>query len=269
MNLFMHTKSHLLLNELIKSQPKKGWGAGRRLAQHLNVNTSFVSLILTGRQLFSLEQGCKVSEFFGWSDLEKKYFLLMLSCERAGTAELKQFYKSEMELIRQESLNLSKRLEKHTELSEEHKARYYSSAIYVLLRLYCSLGPDGKSISDIQTQFQMSLQNLRPMISFLIETGLIVEINGHLHLGSQHIHLPRNSPHLLKHHTNWRLKALQKAENLPENELIFTAPVSLSKDDFDKIREELSVFIKKTIDTIKQSPGETVACLNIDWFKIC
>lgn len=82
-----------------------------------------------------------------------------------------------------------------------------------------------------------------------------------------HVHVPNESPLVVKHHTNWRLKAIQKMDKREQSELFFTAPMALSKKDFAIIREKFNVVIKETINIVKDSPSEELVCLNIDFFK--
>ncbi len=266
--LFDYEKPEKFLNDYILSLPKKGWGISRKIAAYLGVNTSLISLVLTGRQSLSMEQAFALTQFFGWKRLEGKYFLLMVQKERAGNIDLKKFYAEEMENLRKESLKLSERLENYKGLTEEQKSLFYSSSTYSEIRLYCTLGDNGKSLEDIQLEFELNLAELHPMLNFLIETGLLETKNDRYIMGHQHTHLPKGSPHLLKHQTNWRLKALQKAERLTDDELMFTGPMSMSKEDYMKVREEIVQLIKRTVDTMRTSPGEVVSCLNIDWIKI-
>jgi hypothetical protein len=48
--------------------------------------------------------------------------------------------------------------------------------------------------------------------------------------------------------------------------MMYTGQVSLSKEDFERIRETLSDALKDIMKTVKDSPADEVACLNIDWF---
>jgi len=50
--------------------------------------------------------------------------------------------------------------------------------------------------------------------------------------------------------------------------MMFTSPVSLSREDFVKIRESLAGLLKSISQTVKDSPEEDIACLNIDFFWI-
>jgi hypothetical protein len=67
---------------------------------------------------------------------------------------------------------------------------------------------------------------------------------------------------------NWRTKALQGHEGLSSEELAFTAPMSIAKKDFEKIREKIMTCIKDSIDVAKESEAEDLAFLNIDWMWV-
>jgi len=47
---------------------------------------------------------------------------------------------------------------------------------------------------------------------------------------------------------------------------MYTVNVSLSKKDFDSLREEMVQFTEKFLKTVYLSPAEDIACFNIDFF---
>ena len=53
-----------------------------------------------------------------------------------------------------------------------------------------------------------------------------------------------------------------------EDELMYTGQFSLSKKDFETLRENLTEFLKTTNQVVKESKAEDLACLNVDWFWI-
>jgi len=63
-------------------------------------------------------------------------------------------------------------------------------------------------------------------------------------------------------------KSLQQADQITEKELMFTSPISISKQDFEKVREQIVMFLKGFSKVVKDSPAEEIACLNIDLFWI-
>ena len=78
----------------------------------------------------------------------------------------------------------------------------------------------------------------------------------------------KKSPFLARHHVNWRLKAIQYSETLTDQELMYSANISISKIDFDSFREELVMLIQKFVKLVEKSPAEEIAQFNLDFFWI-
>ena len=51
-------------------------------------------------------------------------------------------------------------------------------------------------------------------------------------------------------------------------DLFYSGVISLSHEDFEWLRERLSLVLEEAIQRIKNSDDETLACLNFDWFEI-
>jgi Domain of unknown function (DUF4423) len=153
-------------------------------------------------------------------------------------------------------------------LSDQERAIFYSSPLYTAIQVYTSLGSKGKSLDEICSRFDLTRKQAAEMLKFLVEAGLCAESDGRYTMGIQKTHLGHGSPYLPRHHSNWRVRAIQRSEDLLESELMYTAPVSLSKKDFENLREEMAIFIKKFLDRVHASEAEEIACLNLDFFWI-
>ncbi len=256
------------LKHYISQLPKKGRGEISKIAQALSVSPTLISQVLTGDKQLSPEQCFKLSEYLGLSPLEADYFLILLQEDRAGTKELKEYYQRKAAALKVEGLKISNRVIAKKNLSEEEKSIFYSSALFSAIRLYTSTLDDGKNLDEISTRFDLSRSKATNFLQFLTESGLVIEGNGKYKMGPQSTHLESTSRHLHKHHSNWRLRSTQYSENLTEMELMYTAPVSISKKDFEILREEMVDFIKKFLKRVHSSPAEEIACFNLDWVWI-
>jgi uncharacterized protein (TIGR02147 family) len=252
----------------IAQLPKKGRGEIGKMAKHMNVSSTLFSQALAGDKQLSQEQCYKLSEYLGLTALEADYFLCLLQVDRAGTKELKDYYIKKSTLIKSEGFKLSNRVIAKKNLSEEEKSVFYSSALFSAIRLYTSTSIEGKGLDEITSRFDLSRSKTISFLQFLNDAGLIVEENGKYKMGPQSTHLESTSRHLHKHHANWRLRSTQYSEDLSDSELMYTAPVSISKRDFDVLREQMVEFIKKFLKQVHDSPAEEVACFNLDWFWI-
>jgi uncharacterized protein (TIGR02147 family) len=265
MTIFEFSDYKAFLREFLNQLPKKGRGEINRMATSLDVHPTLVSQVLNGDRDFSIEQIHRLGGYLGLQSLEADYFILLLNRARAGTHELKKYYQQKLEEIKKQSLDISKRLDKHRRLTDTEKALFYSSWIYLAVWLYTSV-EDGQTLESVAQRLSLSRAGASEILHFLKTTQLCTEENGIYKMGTQHVHLEFGSPFLSQHHTNWRLQSLQRIENLNEEEMMFTSPISISRKDFQKIREELVGIIKKTSGIIRDSPAEEIACLNIDLF---
>lgn len=255
------------LKDLIKSHPKNGRGLVAKIADQIQVNPTFVSQILGNYKDLNQEQAYLIAEFFGLTQKELEHFLLLVQFKKTGHFKLKKHLELKIAESKREGLKLKNSVQIKKQISEKDKTQFYSNWIYTAMQLYCSIG-SGKSLDEISSYFEINRKKTISILQFLISINLLVEKNNIYSAGSNSTHLDSDSPHLSKHHTNWRIKALNKIEHITDTEMMFTAPLSISKNDLPKVREILSDSIKKISKLVNDSPSEELACLIIDYFKI-
>lgn len=267
MNPFEENDYKTILNKILFEKRKIQKGLSRKLSEHLGVHPTLVSQVLKGHKDFSEEQILMVCEFLGVARLESKYLLVLLQFERAGSKKLKDHFQEQIDQIRKKALNVSERVTRDRSLSEEEKAVFYSnwaySAIHLLSTLDCPM-----TFEEMSKRLNLPLSKTRTILDFLIHTQMIAEKDGKFISGSAVTHLEKSSPLLVKHHTNWRLKAIQAAETLSDEEIMYSANVSVSKKDFTILREMLMKTIQEFITVVKPSPAEDIAQFNLDLFWI-
>lgn len=268
MKLFKKLSISNYLKEYIRQLPKGGRGEVSRLARHLQVSTTLISQILAGDKVFTPEQVQSLVGYLGLTPLEADYMTFLVQYERAGNKDLKNYWRGKLEEIKNKSLQVINRVTTDRTLSEEEKVQFYSSALYSAIRLYCTTSADGRSVDEVCERFDLSRSVANEMLQFLTSAQFCIEKNGKFLMGLQKTHTPFGSPHTVRHHMNWRVKALQYADKVNEQELMYTAPISLSRKDFESLREEMVVFIKNFLKQVHASSSEEVACLNLDFFWV-
>ena len=268
MNIFESNDYKEILNSYIFEMRKTRKGLSRQLAEHLGVHATLVSQVLTGTRDFSEEQLLSVCEFLGIGRMETKYLLALLRFERAGSKLLKNEVQETISQIRKDALKIYERVQKRSRiLDDTEKAIFYSNWTYSAVQLLTTL--DQKVTFDFICQrLGLTPAKAREILDFLIQAQLVVESEGYFTMGTRSTHLEKKSPFILKLHTNWRLKALQMAENLSDEELMYSANFSVSKKDFNRLREDLMQTIKKFLEVVKESPAEDIAQFNLDFFWI-
>ena len=61
-------------------------------------------------------------------------------------------------------------------------------------------------------------------------------------------------------------KAIEASENLSDEELIYTANFSVSKRDFNLLREEMAQVIQRFLIAVEKTNAEDIAQFNLDFF---
>lgn len=259
------------LNEYLKTyisqMPKRGWGTVQKWADHLGVRSSYISQVMSGSKYFNIDQALNLADIMGLSGMELDYFILLAEKEKAGGYKSKKYFEQKLKQKKQESLTLSKRIPRDTHMSEKQHRIFYSSWIYSGVRMYCTL-TNGKTLAEIEKKFSLSTEDCLQILNFLTEANLVKKEGLRFKQGIQKTHLDRESPHIVRHWLNWHLKALSKFDRLKDDELIYSAPFSISEKDYHVLREELTTFIKTFIKKVQNTNPEQVAFINIDFLKL-
>ena len=268
MKIFEFSEVSPFLRHYVSNLPRKGHGEVTRVARFLRVSTTLVSQVFAGRKSFTPEQAQRLSAYLGFTNLEADYFTFMIQKDRAGSSDLKKYWSAKLKELRDESLKVSKRVRVDRVMNDTERAVFYSTPLYSAVRLYSSTEEKGVTLDQVSARFEIARAKAAEMMKFLVETGLCTDDAGRFKMGSQKTHVEFGSPHLLKHLSNWRVRAIRASEDLTPQELMYTAPVSLSKKDFDRLREEMMGFIDSFLKTVHASPAEEIACFNMDFFWI-
>ncbi len=247
--------------------PRYQRGFRSRLAEHVGCQNAFVSQVLGGRLNFSLEQALLVAEFFGFSEKERKYFLLLVEHERAGTAKLKEYFNEQLASLRQEGLDLQGRIGTDTVLSFEDQAEYYSRPLYSLIHMWITI-PGHRTVPALVKALREPESVVRPGVDFLLRTGILVQKGGELTPGKTVMHLGRNSPLIINLHANWRNEAIRSLRSGANTNLHYSTLSSLSHEDFERLQAQMVELINSYVEKVKASPEETVACFTMDFFKV-
>lgn len=268
MSIFSYIDYKTYIQESLAMRPQKGRGELSRLAKSLGVNATLISQILKGPRDFTIEQAMAVSEYLGLTDIESEYFLLLVQKARAGTPSLRKFFDKKIAQIQKESLQLAKRMKTDRVITDQERAIFYSTWLYSAVRMHTSIGA-GQTVESVSKRFQISYQKANQILQFLAETGLCVQTgDSRFKMGAQQTHLEFGSPYLIQHLQNWRNKSIQYADRVTEEEMMFSASLSLGLDDFKKVREILVATIKDVAAIAKDSESEEIAFFNLDWLWV-
>lgn len=264
MTIFNFSNYKQFVIKRVQEMPNRGRGQFRRMSLHLGVNSTMISQVFKGDRDLTLEQGISLCEFLGLGELEQKYFITLLLKSRAGSEDLRQYFKNEEAKIKKEAEQIKSHVS-HAEITEEHRALFYSDWIYSGIRILSSIDKYN-TIDDIAEYFKLPRARVNQVVDFLIQTGLCIEKDGKMEVGPQSTHVDNKSPLVNSHRRNWHQKAIEQMHGFNDEDLFYSGPVSISKADREAVRAELVNTISKILKRVHKSPEEEVVCLNIDWF---
>jgi len=265
-SIFEYDNYRKFLAKRLSEMPNKGYGQMSLLARHLGVHTTLVSQILKEHKELTTDQAASAAEFFGLSDLEAEYFVLLTQLSRAGNAAAKKIYQKQLQRLKEQSQNLSKRLKSEGKLSDEQRAVFYSDWAYSAIRQSVSI-PGIHSVDTVSEYLGLARKKVQSYLEFLIKTGLCKSSQGTIKPGPASTHVESTSPWVRVHHTNWRQRAIQSLDRDRPGNLNYTCPLTLSKKDADIVKERIIQLIEEVNSVVDPSPSETLYCLNIDWFQ--
>lgn len=266
-SLFEYDKfSDFLENEVVKNTKIKH-GEKKEIAEFINIHPTTLSQVLNRTRAFSDEQVFLLAKFFNLTEIECEYILLLHQIENSQNKIFKEALTKKKNKLKRRSQNLSERVEKDKEISDMDKSIFYSSWHYSCIWVFISL-EHGKTRDEIHQRTGIDKRQVNKVLDFLVQIGLCIEKEGKYCQQLGRMHLDKNSPHLKQHHINWRIKSIQKLDHPDELDLNFTAPLSLSKKDFEKMREELVHFIQNLSATVEKTNPEEIYLVNLDFIKI-
>jgi uncharacterized protein (TIGR02147 family) len=255
------------LISVLKQKNRVKSGQQSALAEALGCKPSYISKVLSDKNHLSLEQAAGVADFFALSPAEKSYLIAAIGENRATTETLKIFWKQKKQDAYNQHMDIRSRLHLEQHLGEHQMLIYYSSWHYSAIHVAVSI-PELQTIDSLSAYFQIPKAQVRDCLKFLCDVGLAKREDNLYKVNRTSLHLDKNSPLLQNHHLNWKHKTIEAMQAKKKMDLNFLSIMSLSKKDYNTIRDILLNTIQKTNETVEPSKDEIVACFAIDFFEL-
>ncbi|MGE0632891.1 MAG: TIGR02147 family protein [Pseudobdellovibrionaceae bacterium] len=245
-----------------------GRGSQAKLAKALGCGSSFISQVLKENHHFSLEQGQNVAAFLGLDGTEQYYFLLLIQLDKAGTRALRNVFAHEVKTLQEKHQVVAERIGVRNRLGKDEQMIYYSSWVYAAIHILVSV-PALSNVQALSEHLKLPGPLVSEVVDFLVSTGLIEQDVSALRIGKKRIHLGVDSPMLFKHHTNWRLKALESLESVRNtSNLHYSSVLALSNADAERIKSVLLDALAETEGILRDTSEENAFVLGIDFFNL-
>lgn len=254
--------------EFLGEQAKlSGRGFKKALAGAAQCQTTYISQILGGKPHLSLEQAQAALSFLGLTREEGYYFLLLVEKARAGTPALRAFLEDRARVEREKHLVIRDRVKLGSSLSVEAKATYYSSWHYAAVHMLITI-PKFQTLTEIARKLQLTQKRSSEVLEFLTSVGLTTSQNGRYSPGDSQIYLEKTSPLMAKHHTNWRIRAIESLDQDSPEEIHFSGVFTLTSEASERIRTILVQSIEDSVNVVKEAKEEKLVAMGIDFFEL-
>lgn len=266
MDIYRFSDYKAYVQAWLESQPHQGRGLLSRIAEHIHVTPPMLSHVFKGDKHLSFEAANDLAEYLALKEDEVEYFMLLVHLARAGSFALKSRLERKVKEEQKKARTIANKVKADREVDEEGKVVFYSNWLYSAVR-NMSACPDLNTVDLISSRLHLPRQTVQKVVDFLVEQGLCIAKKGELSVGPKQTHVPQTSPHVSRHHQNWRLQSMAKLVEPSAQNLFFTAPMSLSVEAADEIRAKIPKVIEEIREIVRPSDSEVVRCLNIDWFE--
>lgn len=243
-------------------------GIMTKMAQSLGCQNSHLTRLLREEVHLTLDQAYALTSFMKLTEIETRYFLKLVELKRAGSPAFRQRLKAELDDMRREQENLATRFNKNQLGYLEKEMTYYSnwywSAIHILTDI-----PQFQTSKAIAERLGLPEIMVKDCLQKLESFGMVKPTkSGAWTFASGSLHLPKSSPMNSIQHGNWRSRAVADSQKSESRGLHYTITQSISRADFDKIKQ----IVLSAIDNYKAvadvSPPEELICFACDFFIV-
>lgn len=247
--------------------PHQKKGVKSAMARALGCQPTYITHVLKGHANLSLEQAELLNGFFAHTKEEGQFFLLMILRDRAGTHTLKANFQEQIDQLLSNRMNLTKRLGQRNILSEEQRAVFYSAWYFLAAQIGLTI-PEWQTPEVLAKKLSLAPARLAEVLQFLWEVGLVKKEGAQFVPTETQIRLGKDSHHIMKHHTNWRVKAIESLEFEDSLDLHYSSVVSLSASDVLRLKNLLLDQLKDNLKIIGSSKEECLYGFNIDFYNL-
>lgn len=114
----------------------------------------------------------------------------------------------------------------------------------------------------------MPLATINEALEFLISIGILKRHGTDFVQGETNLFLSADSPFVLKHHLNWRMKAIQSLDTVKAGDFHYSGVITLRKSDAVKIKEQMIQAVQNVRNIVKESESEALFAYTIDFFQM-
>jgi len=267
--VFKFSDYKLYLKKIIEVHERTVKGYRTKLADHCQMNRSYLPQILNSKAQLSEEQSLRCANFLGLNPIEIRFFQNLVRYSKTSSADLRSHLGAELKSIQLEAANLAHVLKDTEQSNEEIASHYYSQWFFSAIHI-ATYNVKLRSPFEIGRYLNLELQVVQKVLKYLERVKLVQQTPDGLYVPLEsNFHLPKDSVHSFKHHANWKIKALEALERPIEHNFHYSSVFGISKKDLMTFKSHFVKFVSSTRNLIKESnPEEELCAYTIDFFGI-
>lgn len=248
----------------------KSKGYKLRMAEAMDCHSSFLSQVLSGPTHLTPDHAAGLCEFWGFNNDQTKYFMALVNLARCSSPKYRRLLESEIDQLRKAQRDLTHRLSSKRRVADTAPMTswYYSKWLNMAVHVSLSI-KSLQTVSALCKRFLMTEGIIQKTLAELEEYGLASRTDNRWEMVNTDLHLHATSPVIGQHYSNWRQYCLSKIGTVPFEDMTnYTAVMSLSQKDWEKVRDMALDFVKSSREIAGPSREEEIYCINVDLFKV-
>lgn len=267
--IFNHSSNLEIVEEKID---RVGLSRGYKalMAEAAGCQPAYLSQVLSGRALLTIEQASGLADFWQFNNYESDYFITLAQYARAGTLSLQSKLEKRLSEIKQSVQKKNKsELQLDTKrVTMENALQYYADWLPSAVHMLLSLERFNKNTVSLAGYLHVTEAEIYRAIEVLLQLGFIKKDNNGFSKTSKHLHISQQNLYSNLHHRNWRLKAIDKLQNPSAENLHFTSIYSLDSKTHQYILKKIRSLLTEVKREVSEAEETRASGLNIDFFEV-
>lgn len=237
------------------------------LAEAAGCQRSFLSQVLNDQVHLTPDHAIGLAGFWKMDPDATEYFMDLVSLGRAATSSLRSHLEKKLKDKRTRMRDAAVRINVPELANIEHQSIYYSNWYWMAVHMLVGL-KGFNTEGDIARRLHLPVEMVRQALAVLQNMGLVVKEKGGWTATTKSLHAARDSIFSWLHHDSWRARSSEDIRKRNPDSVHFTGIYTLSRADKSKIQDLVLKLMDDTMNIVKPSPEEDLACLCIDWFDV-
>lgn len=241
-----------------------------QLAKSAGIQKSYLSKVMNGRADFQSDQLFLIGDFFGWTEGEAEFALLLLEYERSSLTPRKKKMLKQIDSIRDAHLAVESSVEAPALESEAAALQdYYLNPWVQIIHICLSVPRFAKDLELISTELKIDKLLVNEAVQILLKRKIIAgDSKRGFEVLIDQIHLPKKSPVFRAWQTQLRSMALHRLQSAPQkSDYCFNVLFSGDEGARRMLQNAILELLERAEATVKDAPSKELYYMSFDLFR--